>query len=617
MQAAMEASWRAQLEADAVAAKERWQQTIAGTAQGAIESAVASTVAAAREQASLELEGHARALHAQLEEEGARRLDEHIDARVEERLRGHLERHLAALDESVGRLFGGAEEHAARLRETSAATALESEQRLTAAREVAASAVREAEERLAGMRASLEEFVHGAFREKTEKLEPLIWRAGEAIGRLEHFSARLDTAQEDSLHGFRAQVDDVLTLHRNELHRRSESLFEEINGRIRGAFEEASRMAVSQFAEQVSATVHPHVTEAQEAVQQAEEAVHRLAGGRSLLEAAMTLQQDRIRGFADEAFAESLARFRENLGTVEQVLQESSQAITERGLAELEGKLEKLKHRAIEDVLKSSEWYEKKAQTQIQNATERAVEHAATLLREKAGEVSGAFATEVDHASRNFVGHTQTQMEEVLRDAFERSRGLFAEAAETTTAAFTDEIQRTARTELAGFGDEVQRTAGEMRGQIETTRLELALRTTAEQEDFLKRFQTGMHRAMESSVAEARKSVESSFAPLLDTVRGVAQAHQEELRGLYQRAGEAAAEEHKERLRGISDQWMLATVALLDNKARGIVAEIAGNAEQQLRAACEQVFAGVGDSLRERMREIASGMDAKAKGHSA
>jgi len=367
----------------------------------------------------------------------------------------------------------------------------------------------------------------------------------------------------------------------------------------------------------LSATVLPHVTQAQEVVQQAEEAVHRLAGGRSLLDAAMTLQQDRIRGFADEAFADSLARFRENLGSVEQVLQESSQSITERGFAELEGKVEGLKHRAVEDVLKSAEWYEKKAQTQIQNATERAVEHAATLLREKAGEVSGAFATEVDHASRNFVGHTQTQMEEVLRDAFERSRGLFAEAAETTAAAFTDEIQRTARTELAGFGEEVQRTAGDMRGQIETARVELALRSTAEQEDFLKRFQAGMSHAMENSVADARKSVEMSFAPLLDAVRGVTQAQQEELHGLYQKAGETAAEEHRERLRAISNQWMLATVASLDHKARGMVAEIAANAEQQLRAACEQVFAGVGDSLRERMREISSGMDAKAKGHSA
>jgi|GEM_PF-487805 len=617
MQAAMEASWRAQLEAEMEAAKGRWQEQIAGMAQGAIENAVASTVAAAREQASLELEGHARALHAQLQEEAARRLDEHIDTRVAERLHAQLDTHLAALNESSSRLFGAAEERAAQLHEAAAVAANESEQRAVAAREAAANAVGEAEQRLVALRTSVEEFVNGVFREKTERLEPLIWRAGEAIGRLEHFSSRLDTAQEDSLHGFRAQLDDVLTLHRNELHRRSESLFEEINGRIRGAFEEASGAAVSQFAEQVSATVQPHVAQAHEAVQQAEEAVHRLAGGRSLLDAAMTLQQDRIRGFADEAFAESLARFRENLGTIEQVLQESSQAITERGLAELEGKIEGLRNRTIEDVQKSSEWYEKKAQTQIQSATERAIELTATSLREKAGEVSSAFAIEVDHASRNFVVHTQSQMEEVLRDAFERSRGLFAEAAETTTAAFTDEIQRTARAELAGFGEEVQRAAGEMRGQIEAARVELALRATAEQEDFLKRFQAGMHRAMETSVADARRSVEASFAPLLDSVRGVTQAHQEELRGLYQRAGEAAAEEHREKLRAISNQWMLATVASLDHKARGIVTEISANAEQQLRAACEQVFAGVGDSLREHMREIASGMDAKAKGHSA
>ncbi len=111
--------------------------------------------------------------------------------------------------------------------------------------------------------------------------------------------------------------------------------------------------------------------------------------------------------------------------------------------------------------------------------------------------------------------------------------------------------------------------------------------------------------------------MEASFAPLLETFRNVTHAHQEELRGAYQKAGVEAAEEHREKLRGISNQWMLATVASLDQQSRAMVANIAATAEQQLRTACEQVFAGVGDSLRERMREIASGMDAKAKGQSA
>jgi hypothetical protein len=661
LQATFEANWRSQLASEMHDAKERWQELVGSAVQNSAAEAVANALGPQRDEAARGMEEHARQLRERLQEDAARSIHEQVDAqisahmenqvdrqlaeRIAEPLNQHLERYFAEhlegrLQERIGtQLHGHAERHLAELRDATSRLVAETEQQLSSLRDAAAHAANEgqlhvaslressthaadeAANRVAGLRASLEEFVNGSLKEQTEKLEPLVWRATEAIGRLEQFPSRLDSAQEESLHGFRAQVDDVLSLHRNELHRRSESLFEEINGRVRAAFAESKREALADFVEKISEnvsnTLQPQLAQTHEAVQQAEAAVHRLAGGRSLLDAAMTLQQDRIRGFADEAFADSLARFRENLGSVEQVLQEASQAITDKGLAELEGRVEGVKHAAVEDLLKSSEWYEKKAQTHIQTATERAVEHAATLLREKAGEVSSAFAGEVDHASRSFVGHTQTQMEEVLRDAFERSRVLFAEAAETTEAAFTDEIQRTARQELAGFGEEVMRSASEMRSQLETARVELALRTTAEQEDFLRRFQAGMSLAMEGTVAEARNTIETSFAPLLDSVRGVSEAHQEEIRGLFQQAGEEAAERHREKLQGISNQWMLATVASLDQQARSVVSNIAATAEEQLRVACEQVFAGVGDSLRERMREISTGIDLKAKGKSA
>jgi hypothetical protein len=630
-QVTLEASLREQLARELETAKSAWREHVAETLQAAMAGELAGAVATARENAKRGLEEHVQGLRAQLAEESARnvaqqldeRLQGHVYTQLDEQLAAHIQRqlgeriesHSAALHEMAARMASELEQRVAA--QCNAAVhaagqaAEQAEQRLTAARDTTAHTANELEQRAASLRSSMEEFVAGTFREKTEALVALLAEANEAGARLEQFSGRLDAAREDSLHGFRAQLDDVLTLHRNELHRRSESLFDEINGRVRAAFEEASRAAVTEVERKIGEVVQPHVT-------QAEEAVHRLAGGRSLLDAAMTLQQDRIRGFADEAFAESLGRFRENLGSVEQVLQQASQAITERSLAELEGKVEGLKHQAVEDVFKSAEWYEKKAQTHIQTATDRAVEQAANLLREKAGEVSGTFASEVDHASRNFIGHTTTQMEEVLRDAFERSRGLFAETAETTQAAFTDEIQRTALRELAGFSEELQRTAGEMRGQVENARIELAVRLTADQEDFLRRFQAGMHAAMESSVVEARKTVEASFAPLLETVRGISAAQQQELHGLYKKAGEEAAEQHRERLRAISNQWMLATVASLDQQARGVVAGIAKNAEQQLRTACEQVFSGLGDALRERMREITVGMDTeKTKGKSA
>ena len=105
----------------------------------------------------------------------------------------------------------------------------------------------------------------------------------------------------------------------------------------------ANSEALEKFEQQVQQMVAPQVT-------QAEQAIQRLAGGRSLLDAAMTMQHDRIRAAADEAFAESLGRFRENLGGVEQILNESAQAITARNLEDLESKSADMKHRAAEEM---------------------------------------------------------------------------------------------------------------------------------------------------------------------------------------------------------------------------------------------------------------------------
>jgi hypothetical protein len=531
-----------QREALSAAANET-QQQIAATLASELEAAqtrwraaIESTLAEAQDRAAGGLNEHARSLLSQLQEEMAR--------------------------------------HTAALRESAAGAAAESEQKMAALRD--------------------------AFREQSQRLEAALARAGESSAQIEGHSTQLENAKQQAFAGFHAQLDDVLNLHRNELHRRSSSLIEEINDRIRSTFEESSRQALATFDRQVEEMVQPHVS-------RTEEAIHRLAGGRSLLDAALTLQQDRIRNSADEAFAESLGRFRENLGSVEQIVQDSSQDITGRHLTELEGKVSDLKHQVVEELYKSAEWYEKKAQTQIQNQADRAIEQAANQLREKAGEVSSVFASELDHSSRNFVGHTQTQMEEVVRESFERARALFAEAADTTAAAFTDEVQRTGRQELDGFSEELLRSKEGARREMDAARAELAHRVTSEQQEFLRRFQMAMGGALEAGVADARKRVEEGFAPLLDSWKSMTDAHQREMQRAYGQMGEQAAEHYKSRLENVSNQWMLATVASLDHQSRDLISGIAAAAEEKLREACNQVFAGIGESLRERLKEIASG----------
>jgi hypothetical protein len=493
----------------------------------------------------------------------------------------------STLAETQDRAAGGLNEHARGLM-----TQLQDEiaHHAAAARESATGAATDAEQRIAALRDSSQE--------QMQRLESALARAGETSQRLEQHSGQLENVQQQALAGFQSQLENVLNPQREEMQRRSETILEGINAKTRATFEEASRQAVAQFERQIAETVQPHVT-------RAEEAVHRLAGARSLLDAALTLQQDRIRNSADEAFAESLARFRENLGSVEQILQESSQTITGRSLADLEGKAGDLRHQMVEELLKSAEWYEKKAQTQIQNLTERIIEHAGNQLREKAGEISSVFASELDHGSRSFVGHAQTQMEEVVRDSFERARALFAEAADTTAAAFTDEVQRTGRQELDGFNVEVRHSTDGARLQLDAARKELAQQTTAEQESFLRRFQSSMGGALEAGIAEAQKKVSEGFGPLLDSWKAMTAANQQEMQSIFGRMGEQAAGQYKNRLENVSNQWMLATVASLDHQSREMISGIAVTAEEKLREACAQVFAGVGESLRDRLRGMA------------
>ena len=116
-----------------------------------------------------------------------------------------------------------------------------------------------------------------------------------------------------------------------------------------------------------------------------------------------------------------------------------------------------------------------------------------------------------------------------------------------------------------------------------------------------------MGAALAAGVAEAQKKVSEGFGPLLDSWKAMTVAHQQEMQSIYGQMGEHAAEQYKSRLENVSNQWMLATVASLDHQSRDLISGIAATAEQRLREACAQVFAGVGESLRERLKEIASG----------
>jgi hypothetical protein len=441
-----------------------------------------------------------------------------------------------------------------------------------------------------------------ALEAHAKQLEEALARANQATERLEQHANRIEAVQQQAISGFQAQLNEVLALHRNELDRQSGDLIEEIHKRLQSSFETANSQALDKFEEQIASMVTPHV-------RQAEEAVQRLAGGRSLLEAAMTMQQNRIRASADDAFADSMTRFRENLGTVEQLLNESAQTITARNLGELENRTVDVKHHAIEEMFKSAEWYEKKAQTQLQNLAEKLVEQSGNQLREKADEISSMFAAEMNQSSQAYVGQTHQKIDETVQDAFDRVRMLFAEAADTTSAAFTDEIQRGARQELEGFTELVNKSVEVSRERLDAVREEITQKQSVEQEEFLRRFHEGIRGAVENSLKEAQEEVRTSFAALLDSWKTMSEAKREELRETLGKISDDSAVGYRDRLENISNSWMVATVTTLDHQSRDVIAKIAATAEERLREASAEVFSRFGDTLRERLQQIAAGFD--------
>src|SRR5260370_765124 len=230
------------------AAQQNWQNHLAGeleAAQGRLQIAVDNAIAAAQGQGAESLNQHANAVLAQFQQE--------------------------------------AETVQAGIRESTARAASESDSRLATLRD--------------------------ATQAHAERMEATLAHATEVLGRLELFPERVESAQQHALSAFQSQLDDVLKLHRNELHRRSDSLFEEISARIRSTFAQSSPNPVPKFGQQVESLVQPHLL-------QVEQGIHRMAGGRSMLDAATSLQQERIRVSADQAFAEAFANFSGKLGGI-------------------------------------------------------------------------------------------------------------------------------------------------------------------------------------------------------------------------------------------------------------------------------------------------------------
>jgi hypothetical protein len=566
--------WRRDAEEASAAALRRWTETAESSSE------------------------QARARIAELES-AASRAAEHIaaaSAEAESAWRNRVESDVATVhtrfDERIeSSLDVAARQAAERMAQTSENSAHDLErrvvQRIEAIGQTFTEASAEAERALEALR--------GALAAEAARADAAIAQLHEATARIEGHGAALDAARQSASDELERRGQAIVESREADLNRRAEAIANSVVERLEPALNAAGHRLLAALALQIEQQIAPHV-------QRAGAALRDLEAGSARAEAAARAHAQRLQEDSERSLKDATARAEEIFRQIESRFQESGGAVQARWLAELDAKATETTHNAFEAIFKSADWYEKKVQTQMQSTLERGLAQAAETLRAKAGEVSGVFASELDHFTRSYVEHAKGQLDEQARAAAARTQEAAQQASDAVAAGFSDRAAKIA-------GDQYQRLVTQSSAAQEhfSARLHSQAAEAQEKLDEAAR-QTAAHFRVEieeqsdESLRVARQKLDAHSAALTEAWRATQAAEIErdvqKVQSELARLGNQAVDDYKLRLENNSNTWLLASVTKLNQNSQNLIEQLAAASAERIRAACAGVFAGIGESLR-------------------
>ena len=329
------------------------------------------------------------------------------------------------------------------------------------------------------------------------------------------------------------------------------------------------------------------------------------------LERRVLATEDRVRSHQEDLVKVServieagLGRLQESIARLEHEGGESARAAVAKWLAEIDAKAAETTHTTFEPLFKTADWYEKKVQTQMQTTLEKALEQASSSLREKAGEISGLFAAELDHSSRNYVGHTQGQIEEAARETLKRAGKQAAEMGATTAAALARQMHSQTESALGELQSKSGAVLGELSTQMDARAAQIREGLHADGQQLSGEFRSELSRQIQQVLGDARRELASQVALANDTVRATGETLESQLRQTILTLSDDAMTEYKGRLENASNSWLLTTVAKLSQQSEQHIESVARLTEERLHQICNQVFTSLGETLRSRMLDF-------------
>ena len=409
------------------------------------------------------------------------------------------------------------------------------------------------------------------------------------------FSARIDAASEDLARRNQA----VLEAQSGELNRQAESVVAGMAERLHSALETSGHETMDRLVAELDQRLSPQMA-------RIAEATTKLIFDRDHAEQALAEHQERVWQASDRNLQDTVARGKELLAQLETEFGESARSSITRLLSELEGKATETTQGTFEALFKTADWYEKKVQNQMQTTLQRGSDQAAAQLREKAAELSGVFARELDHCSRSYVEHAQGQIQESAGEAAERISQQIAELGDAAAGRFAERAGQLGQQQFEAYAAKTKAAFEQNTALMETSIAQVRTKLESEARGFAMEFQRALSQHVQQTLAQGMRELGSQIEQAKSSLQTESQALERQYRMALQPLANTAMEEHKKRLDNASNSWLLTTVSKLNQQSESLIESLVESTEKKLKAVCSTVISEMGATLRQRLTGIAA-----------
>jgi hypothetical protein len=408
-------------------------------------------------------------------------------------------------------------------------------------------------------------------------------------------SAHLEAASENLAQ--RGQA--ILEAQSGELTRQTESVEAVMAERFQSTLQATGRKTVDELAGELHQRLSPQMA-------RVEEAARKLLFDSEQAEKAFAEHQDRVWQASDRNLQDTVTRGKELLAQIETEFGESTREATARWINDLESKATETSQGTFEALYKSAEWYEKKVHNQMQTTLQKGVDQAAALLREKAADLSGMFAKELDHCSRSYVEHAQGQILESAKDAAERASQQIGEGGDAAAALFHERAGKIGQEQLEAYASKTKASFEQNVASMEANSVQIRSKLESDARSFAVEFQRALSQHVQQTLAQGIQELSSQIDLARENLLSESQALQRRFGTSLEPLGIAAIDEHKKRLDNASNAWLLTVVTKLTQQSESLVAELAEATEKKLKAVCSTVISEMGATLRQRLGGLAA-----------